>query len=142
MPYYPYSDLLMDHFMNPRHVGTLADASGAAEVKNNTCGDVTRIEVRLKGDTVDSARFLGKGCGPGIACADYLIQLSIGRSAAAVRAISANDLARMLELPAPKLHAAELAVTAMRQALDDAESRQRSSQTIAQTGGAVDAAAH
>lgn len=142
MAYYPYSDLLMDHFLHPRHVGTLKDASGSAQVKNNTCGDVTHIEVRLKGDTVETARFLANGCGPGIACADYLIQLSIGRSTDAVRAISANDLVRLLELPAPKLHAAELAVATMRQALDDAESRRPSSPTTAQAGGAVDAAAH
>lgn len=132
----PYSDLLMDHFLHPRNVGTLPAPCGSAQVKNNTCGDLTRIDVKLDGDRVEAACFLASGCGPGIACADYLVGLAIGSTTASVRAISAAQLARVLELPPHKLHAAELAVTAMGQALELAETR-RSSAASTEAGGAA-----
>ena len=119
-PHPGYSDRLMDHFMNPRHVGVLSDANGVGEVKNNTCGDVTRIFLRIEGGVLRAARFQAHGCGPGIACASYLLERVVGRPLADALAVTPASIARALELPAAKRHAAELAVSALRQAADHA----------------------
>jgi NifU-like protein involved in Fe-S cluster formation len=119
----PYSDRLMDHFLQPRHAGALENATAVGDARNNTCGDRTRVYLVIEGDVIREATFLGAGCGPGIACADYLLERVIGRRCREAVAVSAAEVALALELPRPKLHAAELAVAALRKALADHHTR-------------------
>lgn len=113
----PYSERLMDHFLNPRNAGQLLDASGIGEVRNRTCGDVTRVYVQIKDDKILEARFQAHGCGPGIACASYLLERVVGKPTADALGVTALGIARALTLPSSKMHAAELAVSALREAV-------------------------
>ena len=112
-----YSERLMDHFMNPRRVGMLPHATTSAEVKYPTCGDVIRIDLQIEDDHITQAAFLGAGCGPGIACASYLLECVVGAGVDEAAAVTVDDICAALDLPAAKRHAAELAIEALRAAV-------------------------
>lgn len=114
-----YSDLLMNHFLHPRHAGALAGATGVGEVKGNACGDVTRTYVLVDGDYLRETGFLACGCGPGIACASYLLDRVTGRAVSEALAVQPEHIARALALPRAKRHAAEMAVESLARAVAD-----------------------
>jgi len=113
-----YSNPVMDHFLHPRRAGTMPDASGSGIARYPTCGDVTRIFVKVVDGVLDDARFQGTGCGPGISCASMLLDMAVGRPVESALALSARAVADALELPEAKLHCAQLAVSALRAALE------------------------
>lgn len=119
----PYSDLVMDHFLQPRHAGALTAATGAGEVKNNTCGDVTRIYVRIEEERVQESGFLASGCGPGIACASYLLEQVTRKTVSEALAVRPDRIVRALSLPREKRHAAEMAVESLSRAVEDHRAR-------------------
>lgn len=119
-----YRPILMDHFLNPRNVGHLADATGSGIARYPTCGDVTRIFVRVENGVVAAATFQASGCGPGIASSSMLTGMVIGRTVAEAEAITPEDVASAIELPRPKMHTAELAVDALQAALRDSQARE------------------
>lgn len=129
MPY-PYSDLLMDHFLHPRNVGVLPDANGVGRARNDVCGDTTQVCLRVDRDVIQSARFLANGCGPGIACASWLLEQIMGQSIDAAAQITPKQIAKALQLPSAKQHAADLAVQALHLALDDRQQRLQSSRKV------------
>jgi len=119
-----YSEILLDHFNHPRNAGTaLPGDTGVGTAHYPTCGDVVRIFLRIEDEIVADGRFQASGCGPGIACTSALLEMAVGRSAVSAAALTAEDIARILELPQEKAHCAELAVTALRNALQDHASR-------------------
>jgi nitrogen fixation protein NifU and related proteins len=73
-----YSDLLLDHFRNPRNFGSLPAPDITYEEFNPLCGDRIRIEVELSGDRIQTARFLGDGCAISLAAASMLTELIVG----------------------------------------------------------------
>ena len=62
-----YSDLVMDHFRNPRNVGELADADGVGQVGNPVCGDVMKLMIKVKDERIEDVKFQTFGCGAAIA---------------------------------------------------------------------------
>ena len=121
-----YSPQLMEAFLHPQHAGRLENATSSGIAHHPTCGDTTRIFLRVEDGKVADASFQASGCGPGIACASVLLQRVVGQSVTAAASFTAHDVASALDLPAAKHHCAELAVGALRQALD---------QKAVQTGG-------
>jgi nitrogen fixation NifU-like protein len=73
-----YSDVLLDHFRNPRNFGELPDADVSFEDFNPLCGDRIRVELKLRGDIVSEARFHGDGCAISLAAASILTELIVG----------------------------------------------------------------
>ncbi|HXF40136.1 MAG TPA: SUF system NifU family Fe-S cluster assembly protein [Blastocatellia bacterium] len=73
-----YSEVLLDHFRNPRNFGRLPDADITYEDFNPLCGDRIRIELELNGDVVKAARFQGDGCAISLAAASMLTELIVG----------------------------------------------------------------
>ena len=65
-------DLLMEHFMNPRNVGEIADADGIGDVGNPMCGDIVRLFLKIKGDKIEKATFKTFGCRAAIATSSIL----------------------------------------------------------------------
>ncbi len=73
-----YSNVILDHFRNPRNYGSLSSPDIAYEDVNPLCGDRIRIEVELNGGVVETARFKGDGCAISLAAASILTELVVG----------------------------------------------------------------
>ncbi|MCI0337627.1 MAG: iron-sulfur cluster assembly scaffold protein [Acidobacteria bacterium] len=73
-----YSDVLLDHFRNPRNYGSLPSANMTYEDVNPLCGDRIRIELEINAGHIKAARFIGDGCAISIAAASLLTELIVG----------------------------------------------------------------
>jgi len=113
-------DLLMEHFMNPRNVGEMADASGVGDVGNPMCGDIVRLYVKIKGDKIEKATFKTFGCRAAIATSSLLTEMLPGKSVNDALKITEKDmLDRLGDLPPLKRHCGKLAELALQSALGD-----------------------
>lgn len=110
-----YSELLLDHFRHPRHVGTLEAADAAVEVSNPACGDILQLAVRVEQGVVREARYLTRGCTASIACGSALTEWLTGRPCADLAQFTAGVMEGMVGGLAPaSRHAAALCVDAVR----------------------------
>ena len=58
-----YTDIVMDHFMNPRNVGSIENADGVGEVGNAKCGDIMKMYLKIKDNKIEDVKFETFGCG-------------------------------------------------------------------------------
>ena len=70
-----YSEKVMDHFMNPRNVGEIADASGIGQVGNAKCGDIMKVYLKIEDGIVQDAKFKTFGCGAAVATSSMATEL-------------------------------------------------------------------
>jgi nitrogen fixation protein NifU and related proteins len=109
-----FSEVVLDHFRNPRNAGELPGATATIEVTNPVCGDILKLSARFESGRIAEARFLCRGCTTAIACASLLTEQLRGCSLAEARAISAESLSSLLgDLPAATFHGAQLAADAV-----------------------------
>jgi len=92
-----YSDVLLDHFRNPRNVGSLPSPDISYETFNPLCGDRIRIEIELDGNEIGAARFQGDGCAISLAAASLLTEMIVGSDISAVEIFSGEQLLLSLE---------------------------------------------
>jgi NifU-like protein involved in Fe-S cluster formation len=119
-----YSSIVSDHFLNPRNAGEMdhPDAEGRAGTPD--AGPFVVIQLRIRDDRVEAARFRTFGCGPAIAACSMLTEWAAGRTVADANAISGEELVEMLGgLPEDKRFCAEMAVQALKQALAQLQPR-------------------
>jgi nitrogen fixation NifU-like protein len=115
-----YSEKVMDHFMNPRNVGEIEDASGIGEVGNPSCGDVMRIYLKIKDGLIEDAKFKTFGCGAAIATSSMATEMVKGKTIEEAIRVTNNVVAEALGgLPAVKMHCSVLAEEALESALTD-----------------------
>ena len=115
-----YSDKVMDHFMNPRNVGEIADADGVGEVGNAKCGDIMRMYIKVKDDVITDCKFNTFGCGSAIATSSMATELIKGKPISEALELSNKAVVEALDgLPAHKIHCSVLAEEAVRAAVKD-----------------------
>ena len=115
-----YSEKVMDHFMNPRNVGTIEDPDGVGEVGNAKCGDIMKIFIKVENNRISDVKFQTFGCGSAIASSSMATELIKGKSIDEALELTNKAVTEALDgLPAHKLHCSVLAEEAIKAALDD-----------------------
>lgn len=115
-----YSEKVMDHFMNPRNVGTIDDADGVGEVGNAKCGDIMKIFIKVDNDIISDVKFQTFGCGSAIASSSMATELIKGKPLSQALELTNKAVAEALDgLPAHKLHCSVLAEEAIKAAIED-----------------------
>ena len=120
-----YSEVVMDHFRNPRNVGEIENPDGVGEVGNAKCGDIMRITLRIKDDVLEDIKFMTFGCASAIASSSMATTLIKGKTIQEALKITNKAVAEALEgLPAVKMHCSVLAEEAITAAINDYLTRQ------------------
>jgi nitrogen fixation NifU-like protein len=119
-----YTEIVLDHFQNPRNLHELKDASAVGMGASRVCGDVMTLYLKTKGEEIVDASFKIMGCGAAIASGSMLTGLLKGKTLSDARAITAGVLLKALGgLPNIKLHCPDLAVEALGVALKDHDAK-------------------
>ena len=125
-----YSDKVMDHYENPRNVGTLDkdDSSvGTGMVGAPACGDVMKLQIKVNEEgVIEDAKFKTYGCGSAIASSSLLTEWVKGKTLEEASRIKNKDIAEELALPPVKIHCSVLAEDAIKAAINDYQSKQQS----------------
>jgi len=130
-----YSEKVMDHFLNPRNVGEIPDASGIGNVGNPICGDVMRMYIKVENEIIVDAKFKTFGCGAAISTSSMATELIKGKPIAEALKISNQAVAEALGgLPAVKMHCSVLAEEALKAAIKDYYKRQGKEMPSVDTG--------
>ena len=115
-----YTDLVMDHFANPRNVGEIENADGVGQIGNPVCGDVMRMSIKVEDDRIADVKFKTFGCGAAVATSSIVTEMVIGKTLSEAAEISNKAVAEALGgLPANKMHCSNLAADAMHIAIED-----------------------
>ena len=123
-----YSDKVMDHYENPRNVGSFDTKDvtiGTGMVGAPACGDVMRLQIKVSEDgVIEDAKFKTYGCGSAIASSSLLTEWVKGRTLQQAKEIKNTDIAEELSLPPVKIHCSVLAEDAIKAAIADLQSKQ------------------
>lgn len=115
-----YSQKVMDHFRNPRNVGSIENADGIGEVGNGKCGDIMRMYLKIDDGIVSDVKFETFGCGSAIASSSMATEMIKGKPLAEVMKLTNKAVTEALDgLPTHKLHCSVLAEEAIRAAVQD-----------------------
>ena len=118
-----YSDKGIDHYENPRNVGTFDkndESVGTGMVGAPACGDVMRLQIKVNDEgIIEDAKFKTYGCGSAIASSSLVTELLKGKSLDEAMAIKNSEIAEELELPPVKIHCSILAEDAVKAAVSD-----------------------
>jgi nitrogen fixation NifU-like protein len=116
-----YTDLVMDHFTNPRNVGEIEDADGVGQIGNPVCGDVMRISIAVDDtDHIADVKFKTFGCGAAVATSSMVTEMVMGKSLTEAADVSNKAVAEALGgLPPNKMHCSNLAADALHLAIHD-----------------------
>ena len=123
-----YSDKVIDHYENPRNVGTFDkndDSVGTGMVGAPACGDVMRLQIKVNDDgVIEDAKFKTYGCGSAIASSSLVTEWVKGKTLDEALQIKNADIADELALPPVKIHCSILAEDAIKAAVSDYQARQ------------------
>jgi len=130
-----YSEKVIDHYNNPRNVGTLDasdDTVGTGLVGAPECGDVMRLQLKINPDTgvIEDAKFKTFGCGSAIASSSYATELIKGKSVDEAETIKNTQIVQDLNLPPVKIHCSVLAEDAIKAAIDDYRKKQQKKEQV------------
>ncbi|NLW21494.1 MAG: Fe-S cluster assembly scaffold protein NifU [Clostridiales bacterium] len=115
-----YSDKVMDHFENPRNVGTLEDANGVGQVGNAKCGDIMKMFIKVENNVITDVRFRTFGCGAAIATSSMATEMVLGKTLDEALKLSNKAVTEALDgLPPSKMHCSVLAEEAIHAAIED-----------------------
>lgn len=113
-----YSDKVMDHFLNPRNVGSMEKPDGVGKVGNPVCGDVMQIEIKVAEDRIEDIKFRTFGCAAAIATSSMVTEMVKGKTLEEASSITNKAVAEALDgLPPVKMHCSNLAAEALHDAI-------------------------
>jgi nitrogen fixation NifU-like protein len=122
-----YSDKVIDHYENPRNVGSFAKDDptvGTGMVGAPACGDVMKLQIKVsKEGIIEDAKFKTYGCGSAIASSSLVTEWLKGKNLDEAQAIKNSDIASELALPPVKIHCSILAEDAIKAAVNDYRNR-------------------
>ena len=114
----PYSEKVMDHFINPRNMGEIKDADAVGTVGNPACGDVMRLYLKVEDEKILDAKFKTFGCGAAIATSSMATEMIKDKSVDEASRITNEAVAEALDgLPPNKMHCSVLAQEAIEAAI-------------------------
>lgn len=121
-----YSDKVLDHYQNPRNVGKWEESEdiGTGMVGAPACGDVMRLQIKVKDGIIEDAKFKTYGCGSAIASSSLLTEWVKGRTLDEADSIRNTEIAEELALPPVKIHCSVLAEDAIKAAIRDIREKQ------------------
>ena len=115
-----HSEKVMDHFRNPRNLGTSEDADGVGEVGNAKCGDIMKMYLKIEDGIITDVKFNTFGCGSAIATSSMATEMIKGKPVEEALKLSNKAVVEALDgLPAHKIHCSVLAEEAVKAALFD-----------------------
>lgn len=118
----PYSSKVIDHYENPRNVGKMDEKNtnvGTGMVGAPACGDVMRLQIEVKDNIIEDAKFKTYGCGSAIASSSLLTEWVKGKTLDLAESIRNTQIAEELALPPVKIHCSVLAEDAIKAAIAD-----------------------
>jgi nitrogen fixation NifU-like protein len=122
-----YSDKVLDHFNAPRNIGSFPKTDvdvGTGMVGAPECGDVMKLQIKVKDETITDAKFKTFGCGSAIASSSLATEWLKGKTLTEALAIRNTDIVQELNLPPVKIHCSVLAEDAIKAALADYQKKQ------------------
>jgi nitrogen fixation protein NifU and related proteins len=130
-----YSEKVLEHYENPRNVGTLdksSDNVGTGLVGAPACGDVMRLQIQVGDDgVIQDARFKTFGCGSAIASSSLATEWIKGKRVDEAEQLSNSQIAEELNLPPVKIHCSVLAEDAIKSAIEDYRRKQAAKKALA-----------
>lgn len=127
-----YSDKVMDHYENPRNVGSFSKSNpdvGTGMVGAPACGDVMKLQILVEEGVIVDAKFKTYGCGSAIASSSLITEWVKGKTLQEALSISNQDIAEELALPPVKIHCSILAEDAIKAAIQDYQDKHDPVQT-------------
>ncbi len=121
-----YSDKVLDHYNNPRNVGSLDKKSrgvGTGIVGAPECGDVMKLQIQVDGDRIVDAKFKTFGCGSAIASSSLATEWIKGKTLDEAGEIRNTEIVQELSLPPVKIHCSVLAEDAIKAAISDVKKK-------------------
>ncbi len=118
--YLVYSESILDHFKNPRHVGEIDDPDGLAVVGDPSCGDHIRLYIKIEDEKIADIKYKVFGCAAAIASSSILSELAIGKDLDDALMITDDDVIEAAGgMPAKKAHCSLLGVVGLHTAIAD-----------------------
>jgi nitrogen fixation NifU-like protein len=115
-----YSEKVMDHFKNPRNLGSIENADGIGEVGNAKCGDIMKIYLKIDNEIITDVKFETFGCASAIASSSMATELIKGKPVSEALELTNKAVAEALDgLPPHKMHCSVLAEEAINDAIKD-----------------------
>jgi nitrogen fixation protein NifU and related proteins len=123
-----YSNKVLDHYNNPRNVGSLDKAAanvGTGVVGAPECGDVMKLQIQVEGDRIVDAKFKTFGCGSAIASSSLATEWIKGKTLDEALSIQNTQIVEELSLPPVKIHCSVLAEDAIKAAVNDYKNKKQ-----------------
>jgi len=115
-----YSELVIEHFQNPRNVGIIEEADGMGKMGSPVCGDLMEIYIKVDNNHIEDIKFRTFGCGAAIASGSMASEMIKGKSLTEAEALTDEDVASALGgLPEKKMHCSNLAASTLHKAIED-----------------------
>lgn len=118
----PYSEKVLDHYNNPRNVGSFDKNDpdvGTGLVGAPECGDLMKLQLKIKNGVIEDAKFKTFGCGSAISASSLATELVKGKTIEEAQAIKNTQIVEELALPPVKIHCSVLAEDAIKAAIED-----------------------